>query len=447
MKRNIVIFFAVFVFTVQIFSALDLNSALESKSSVDWTKNDFYSSISLDVRKQNLNSPASKNAAEALIKLKMPSLVKDPLLTLFVDNSNYLGDIVSGGSINLEQITEIIEDGKRNSPVFSADAKTLNTTNIIKITNLSAILVRHQYPYTAQEPLDSVPSRAYTGIIIDARGTVPVHGEYIESEVYPCFFPQIWDDNMNLIYERNMIDRNIASARGIVRYDYSDDDRRYEDVTGTDPLYIKAYKVYGRNRTDPILRRRDALKILTVPENLELLKSGKVAILLDKKNLIYSVGAPEKDSSYYAAYRTLKQYIYENKVPDIDVSDSINGILFSVDLKFFPDSPELLPEERSRISKVAEMLEEIIKNNEFTILVEGHTADVGKPVGQMNLSIERTRTVMNALIAEGLPRNLFTYKGYGATQPIADNATEEGRKQNRRVDITARPRASYIQRN
>ena len=447
MKRNIVIFFAVFVFTAQIFSALDLNSALESKSSVDWTKNDFYSSISLDVRKQNLNSPASKNAAEALIKLKMPSLVKDPLLTLFVDNSNYLGDIVSGGSINLEQITEIIEDGKRNSPVFSADAKTLNTTNIIKITNLSAVLVRHQYPYTAQEPLDSVPSRAYTGIIIDARGTVPVHGEYIESEVYPCFFPQIWDDNMNLIYERNMIDRNIASARGIVRYDYSDDDRRYEDVTGTDPLYIKAYKVYGRNRTDPILRRRDALKILTVPENLELLKSGKVAILLDKKNLIYSVGAPEKDSSYYAAYRTLKQYIYENKVPDIDVSDSINGILFSVDLKFFPDSPELLPEERSRISKVAEMLEEIIKNNEFTILVEGHTADVGKPVGQMNLSIERTRTVMNALIAEGLPRNLFTYKGYGATQPIADNATEEGRKQNRRVDITARPRASYIQRN
>lgn len=447
MKRNIVIFFAVFVFTAQILSALDLNSALESKSSVDWTKNDFYSSISLDVRKQNLNSPASKNAAEALIKLKMPSLVKDPLLTLFVDNSNYLEDIVSGGSINLEQITEIIEDGKRNSPVFSADAKTLNTTNIIKITNLSAILVRHQYPYTAQEPLDSVPSRAYTGIIIDARGTVPVHGEYIESEVYPCFFPQIWDDNMNLIYERNMIDRNIASARGIVRYDYSDDDRRYEDVTGTDPLYIKAYKVYGRNRTDPILRRRDALKILTVPENLELLKSGKVTILLDKKNLIYSVGAPEKDSSYYAAYRTLKQYIYENKVPDIDISDSINGILFSVDLKFFPDSSELLPEERSRISKVAEMLEEIIKKNEFTILIEGHTADLGKPVGQMNLSIERTRTVMNALIEEGLPRNLFTYKGYGATQPVADNATEEGRKQNRRVDITARPRAAYIQRN
>ena len=93
------------------------------------------------------------------------------------------------------------------------------------------------------------------------------------------------------------------------------------------------------------------------------------------------------------------------------------------------------------------MLEEIIQNDEFTILVEGHTADLGKPVGQMNLSIERTRTVMNALIQEGIPEKLFTYKGYGATKPIADNKTEEGRAQNRRVDITARPKATYIQRD
>ena len=83
----------------------------------------------------------------------------------------------------------------------------------------------------------------------------------------------------------------------------------------------------------------------------------------------------------------------------------------------------------------------------YTILVEGHTADVGKPVGQLNLSIDRTETVMNAMIAEGLDEKLFTYKGYGGTMPIATNKTEEGRAQNRRVDITARPRATYIQRD
>ena len=77
--------------------------------------------------------------------------------------------------------------------------------------------------------------------------------------------------------------------------------------------------------------------------------------------------------------------------------------------------------------------------------MEGHTADLGKPAGQMNLSIARTITVMNALIQEGLPKELFSYKGYGATRPRADNNTEEGRRQNRRVVITARPRATYVQ--
>jgi outer membrane protein OmpA-like peptidoglycan-associated protein len=54
---------------------------------------------------------------------------------------------------------------------------------------------------------------------------------------------------------------------------------------------------------------------------------------------------------------------------------------------------------------------------------------------------------MNALIGQGIEESLFSYKGYGGTDPIAENDSEEGRAQNRRVYITARPRATYIQRD
>ena len=90
---------------------------------------------------------------------------------------------------------------------------------------------------------------------------------------------------------------------------------------------------------------------------------------------------------------------------------------------------------------------DIINKEEFTILIERHTADIGKPIGQINLSIERTKTIRDALIQEGIPEKLFTYKGYGGTRPLATNETEEGRAQNRRVNIIARPKATYIQRD
>ena len=91
-------------------------------------------------------------------------------------------------------------------------------------------------------------------------------------------------------------------------------------------------------------------------ENIELLTQGKVVILLDKENLIYDIAVPERDATYYVHYNDVKSYFYENKVPDVVVSDTINGILFSVNLNFIPDSPELLPSEQPRIKAIAENL-------------------------------------------------------------------------------------------
>lgn len=445
MEKSICIFLfsAVFCF----FVSAQKNAPITAKSKVDWTTKVFTTQIALDVTNTNMKLPAGRNSAESLIKLKTPGLVKTSLLSLFVDNSSYLADTVLSETISMEDVTKIIEQGHQTPALYTTDGNGVNTVKTININTISRELIRHKFPYSPEEPIEIVSSRPYTGIIIDARGAIPVHGEYVTSEVYPCFFPTVWDENMEIIYEKNISDRETSRQNGLVQYGWKEDFSVYEDRIGLDPLYIKANKVFGRNRTDPIIRKNDALRILTVDENRDLLKQGKIVILLDKKNLIYDIAVPEKDDTYYASYKNIKRYIYENKVPDIDVSDTLTGILFSVDLKFVPDSPELLPAETPRIRKIAEMLAEIIEKNEFTILVEGHTADLGKPVGQMNLSIERTRTVMNALVKQGIPQSLFTYKGYGATRPIADNSTEAGRAQNRRVDITARPKATYIQRD
>ena len=421
--------------------------SLESTSEINWITRQFTSNLTLDTQKAGLEMPSGKKKASSLIKSKMSQLIQPPLLALYTDSSSTLEDLVINEELTLDDVYHFIMNGYKTPDVFTPDARNLYSTNTLQIDKLGQNLVKHKYGYTPEDPIDLVPSRAYSGIIIDARGLLPVHGEFISEKTNACFFPTIWDENMNIIYEKNSADPQIVINSGLVSYDYSNNTDRYSARVGNDPLYIRATEVYGINRTDPVIKRSDALKILTIPENVELLRQGKVVILLDQDKLVYNIATPEKDRTYYAKYETVKQYFYENAIPDVTVSDTKDGILFAMNLNFYPDSPVLLPGEEVRIQQVAEQLKEILIDDGYTILVEGHTADVGKPVGQLNLSIERTKTVRDALIDEGLDPAIFTYKAYGGTMPIASNDTEEGRAQNRRVYITARPRATYIQRD
>lgn len=423
------------------------DGVVSAKSRINWVNREFVTDLSFDCKTSNLTMPSGKKAASSKISGKMCQLIQPSLLSLYDDSKYTLSDMVVSGQLSLDQVYHFIKGGYKTPDVFSKDLTTLDSINTLNVNNLGKELVKHYFSYIPEKPIDIIPSRKFSGIIIDARGAYPVHGEYIKSQIYPCFFPTIWDDQMNIVYEKGIVSPETVKKNGLTGFHYSDNIEDYQDRVGIDPLYIRANEVYGRNRTDPIISRRDALKIFAEPENIKLLQEGRVVILLDKENLIYDISTPQKDESYYVTYSRVKQYFYENKVPGIEISDTNDGILFSVDLKFYPDSTQFLPGEKERIKIISEQLKQILKDSGYTILVEGHTADVGKPVGQLNLSIERTRAVMDALVADGLSEKLFTYKGYGGTMPVASNATEEGRAQNRRVDITARPIATYIQRS
>ncbi|HJX58684.1 MAG TPA: OmpA family protein [Thiobacillus sp.] len=69
------------------------------------------------------------------------------------------------------------------------------------------------------------------------------------------------------------------------------------------------------------------------------------------------------------------------------------------------------------------------------IEVAGHTDSMGSDAYNMKLSQRRAEAVRNFLISRGVAADRLTAKGYGEAQPVADNATEEGRFKNRRVEL------------
>ncbi|MDW8467024.1 MAG: OmpA family protein [Chloroherpetonaceae bacterium] len=90
------------------------------------------------------------------------------------------------------------------------------------------------------------------------------------------------------------------------------------------------------------------------------------------------------------------------------------------------------PESQPIIDEVVKLLRE---NPSLKLSIEGHTDDTGTPEGNQRLSEMRAKAVMNALVSRGIDAKRLSAVGYGRTKPIADNATEEGRAKNRRVEL------------
>lgn len=87
----------------------------------------------------------------------------------------------------------------------------------------------------------------------------------------------------------------------------------------------------------------------------------------------------------------------------------------------------------SSLDKLAEVLQ---KKPEYKLLIEGHTDNVGRRSSNMTLSKNRANAVKLYLQKKGIAGDRIITQHYGPDKPIGDNATEEGRQKNRRVEMT-----------
>ncbi|MCF7948728.1 MAG: OmpA family protein [Spirochaetia bacterium] len=117
----------------------------------------------------------------------------------------------------------------------------------------------------------------------------------------------------------------------------------------------------------------------------------------------------------------------------IQIERSTEGITLNLPrIHFYPDQARILPREKKRLDKLASLLNNV---PEAAIMVKGHTADVGSKESQYKLSVERAQTIIEEMVDRGLAPSRFVYQGIGGDEPVAPNDTEEGRAQNRRVEV------------
>lgn len=135
----------------------------------------------------------------------------------------------------------------------------------------------------------------------------------------------------------------------------------------------------------------------------------------------------------------------EEEMEGVTIQRVEEGIAVSFDsgLLFDFDSANLRAEARENLQK----LTTIINRDEDTMLmIVGHTDSSGDDDYNLALSERRAQSAANYMVSQGLERSRIDIEGRGEEEPIADNSTETGQQENRRVEVAIFASPEYVER-
>lgn len=177
--------------------------------------------------------------------------------------------------------------------------------------------------------------------------------------------------------------------------------------------------------------------------NLDTVKKTVVQKTEQLKDTVSKI-LPEWASLGNFSLRKLPDGISIN-IPELGVENKLIGFIedkskaadketwFSFDrITFETNKASLKPESMDQIKNIAAIMK-AYPNVELKI--GGYTDNTGNADANMKLSQERANSVMNAIVNLGIDQARLKAEGYGQQHPVADNSTEEGRQQNRRIDV------------
>jgi len=139
-------------------------------------------------------------------------------------------------------------------------------------------------------------------------------------------------------------------------------------------------------------------------------------------------------SYYYQTIVTEKQMEQEVTADASSLSDELNksGHVAVYGIQFDTGKATIQPGSANVLGEIVKLLQQ---NADLKLSIEGHTDTQGNAAANQALSEKRAQAVVAWLTSKGITASRLAAKGFGATKPVADNGSEDGRAKNRRVEL------------
>ncbi|HVV06131.1 MAG TPA: OmpA family protein [Puia sp.] len=257
-----------------------------------------------------------------------------------------------------------------------------------------------------------------------------------------------WQKPENLGFPINTIENEgslVVSANGKTAYYASDraDSRGgldlytfelREDIRPAQTLWVKG-RVFDKttHKGLPSGVELTDLATRTVISQLQTDETGNYLITLPKGK-DYAFNVDRKGYLFFSENFPLSQ-LKEDTAYNIDIPlqpIEANAAIVLRNIFFESNKYELKPESQVELDKIVQLLKD---NPTLKIQINGHTDNSGNASENITLSGNRAKSVTSYLISKGIDPGRLSAKGWGDTQPVASNATPEGRAQNRRTEL------------
>lgn len=256
-----------------------------------------------------------------------------------------------------------------------------------------------------------------------------------------------WDNAVNLGYPINTIENEgslVIAADGRTAYYASDrgdskgglDIYTFElrsDIRPARTLWVKG-KVFDKKTGKglPSAVELTDLSSQEITSKVQTDETGNYLVTLPVGKE-YAFNVNRKGYLFFSENFSLSQQADSTFHIDIPLQPiEANASVVLKNIFFDVNKYDLKPSSTAELDKVFILLRD---NPTLTIQLNGHTDNIGKAEDNLVLSNNRAQSVVKYLVTKGIEQKRLSFKGYGATQPVADNNSEQGRAQNRRTEL------------
>ncbi|MFN5319037.1 MAG: OmpA family protein [Bacteroidia bacterium] len=209
----------------------------------------------------------------------------------------------------------------------------------------------------------------------------------------------------------------------------------YKDVRPERVLFVSGALKDENNKiiTDARVEIKNAKTKEVTKVDVDSLTGKYVAVVAFNEDQIITVKQPGKafTSQYFSKSDTTlgKPMKMDLKVENVEV-----GKPYRINNIYFGTNSAVINQETLTI--ITEFTEYLKENKSIKIGIQGHTDNVGNAASNLALSENRAKTIYHLLILNGIDASRLSFKGFGASKPVASNLTEKGKALNRRTEFT-----------